>query len=914
MLYKWLWVSPNHLDVWNGQGNRHHLHALQDMVNAGLIQPNMPGNYFGGEYSQDTFNPENPKLDRISSTWEDGVHPTLDEMKYMLRSYLDVDRESRYEARVLQDRMAATVEDSEPAYNNGFMKEPHKELYPCAWGDDEKMLPKAKKALLNHVLNSLEEDGYPNADSWIAFSVYGSGASYNWDEDGDFDVQMWVDVEKYNTSSDIMDPDDLLAAVRRSVQKVNFPSFEELELDTPDCEGRMLIQFYPKLGKGTEDENLASKPYACYSIDDDEWYQHPEPIEPTFYGEQFLLVMPKAQDIAIQAEALLGELERNTVNWQFWSGMFDKWGDSRYDEQAQEAKTNAEDEKEGVKVLFKGVFGGRQEAYSPEGRGIKDERDIIQKLLEVWGIFQRLKHFARQELPWEEQELPKDEVKDSSDDEEKRNAPEKDSKKDLVSASKLTVISSPVISHKLSIAQKFGGGNYSANNYGPASWQEDEAFSYPFAYIDNRLMTGYKGQFHSDLLGDWLWEKAEAWGHENGKDPELWFSNIGPEEWDNSDAGRYDDEGNLFLFGNPTKEDFDWAREQLKLGPADSDFDDRTAKWDDIMDKARRLKNNGQVFITNNGSQHVEGQVVGDHGTYDTQFDRMDPSSQAITTWNCTCPWGEVSWGRTRQWKKYEGRPCAHTLAMFWASQSQPPSDQGQQQLFQQTPQNTLPSPAPGGPNLPQPAPMAPVGPQPIPAVAPGVAAPPPPPPASSKPTQPGDPNLGPLGIPGALSKLKIAERSVYDQIEEVAKKHKPDGGYGKVWFDPNTKTVWWQSADWTSNEEQEAAHKDFLAIPGVEKVDGEAEAQPTSWMALAAFQNGEKVKARFPMWGVDRDERAQMIPAGSTGEVLFSDDRDTIAIFPLDSGQLQPHLVRVQDSTQNFIKGKGKTPFVRQR
>ncbi len=51
--------------------------------------------------------------------------------------------------------------------------------------------------------------------------------------------------------------------------------------------------------------------------------------------------------------------------------------------------------------MFQGIFGGRAEAYSPGGRGVKDERDIMQKLLEVWGTFQDLKHYAREPLPWE---------------------------------------------------------------------------------------------------------------------------------------------------------------------------------------------------------------------------------------------------------------------------------------------------------------------------------------------------------------------------------------------------------------------------------------------------------------------------------------------------------------------------------
>jgi hypothetical protein len=898
MLYKFLWCPPDHLAVWSGvvRGN-HHLTKVKEWMDEGIFDP---ANYAGGDYAQDTFNEENPALDRIKVYYSEGQHPTDDQLKYMCRQYLDVDRESRYQARTLYDRMSATVEDTEPEYNFGFMKEPHEKLYPCAWSDDNQMKPKANKAIKNHALNALSDAGYPDADTWIAFSVYGSGASYNWDEDGDFDVQMWLDAEKYNSGHEPKDADDLLADVRRAVQTVNFPSFEELGLATPDCEGRMLIQYYPKPGTGSKDENLASKPYACYNLDNDEWFQRPEKIEPTFYGEQFLLVMPKAQDIAVQTEALLGELERNSVNWQFWSQMFDKWGDKRYEEQAEDAKSKATDEREGVKVLFQGVFGGRQQAYSPEGKGIKDERDIIQKLLEVWGVFQRLKHFSRQPLPWEEQELPEEVEDDKKDSGESRD----DTGNNPVSPSKSSVVSSSVISHKLRIAE-------SEQESKPPLSEAANGWIYD-PNTDKLYVGGWHGQLLTDHFADNYWE---------GDWPENlvfgWFSrNYGSED-ERTPVVIQSDNFTSTVTPEQQSRAFEKAQEYYEKyhdTPYDqlpSTLEAKTANWSEIMQKAQRLKNNGQVFINFNGQQHVEGQVVGDTGTYDTSFDRMDPNSQAITTWNCSCPWGEVSWGRTRQWKKYEGRPCAHTLAMFWASRSQPTAEEGQGQLFQQTPQTTLPAPAPGGPNLPQPVPQAPVGPQPIPAVNPSVAPPPPAPPASSRPTQPGE--GGQLGIPGALSKLKVANPDKLDQIKEVAEKHRPSAApdYGHVWYDTATKTVFWQAADWTSNEEIEAAQRDFEAIDGVDKVEIEAEAQPTSWMRLASFQNGQLVQARSPMWGIDRDERAQMVPAGSKGEVLFSNENETIAIFPLDSGQLEPHLVRVQSDTENFRPAKGKTPFV---
>ena len=98
----------------------------------------------------------------------------------------------------------------------------------------------------------------------------------------------------------------------------------------------------------------------------------------------------------------------------------------------------------------------------------------------------------------------------------------------------------------------------------------------------------------------------------------------------------------------------------------------KTAKWSDIMAKAKRLIQSGKVQLLRVGAQNVVGSVVGDHGTYQTEFSREDPNSQSMTQWQCDCPWDQYAWQRTRQWKKYEGRPCAHVLATWWAAQTHP--------------------------------------------------------------------------------------------------------------------------------------------------------------------------------------------------------------------------------------------------
>jgi hypothetical protein len=124
----------------------------------------------------------------------------------------------------------------------------------------------------------------------------------------------------------------------------------------------------------------------------------------------------------------------------------------------------------------------------------------------------------------------------------------------------------------------------------------------------------------------------------------------------------------------------------------------KTAKWGDIMAKAKRLIQSGKVQLLRNGANNIVGSVIGDHGTYQTEISREDPNSQAITQWQCDCPWDQYAWQRTRQWKKYEGRPCAHVLATFWKSQASPIDEDAHpaMQVTQQPSGQPMPPTIPG--------------------------------------------------------------------------------------------------------------------------------------------------------------------------------------------------------------------------
>lgn len=99
---------------------------------------------------------------------------------------------------------------------------------------------------------------------------------------------------------------------------------------------------------------------------------------------------------------------------------------------------------------------------------------------------------------------------------------------------------------------------------------------------------------------------------------------------------------------------------------------EKTAAWPDIMAKAKRLIQSGNVTLLRNGYSIIVAHVIGDHGEYQCEISRDDPESRAITQWTCECPWDQFAFQRTRQWKKYEGRPCAHVLAAYWKSLATP--------------------------------------------------------------------------------------------------------------------------------------------------------------------------------------------------------------------------------------------------
>jgi hypothetical protein len=260
-------------------------------------------------------------------------------------------------------------------------------LYPPVFDADGQMLPLARERLIERFMLPASAM-WPDIDQWTGFAIIGSGACYNWDENGDLDVQVWVDTDSAAALGH--DPATILGDVRRFiVRNLLGITCEQLGLLTPEVDGSMEVQWFAKAGRGTPQDNLDGQPYACYDLDAGKWLVEPFPLTPAMYGNLFLLVEPRAQEIAADADILLAAHARARADVAYWGPLVDL--DATFVERANLARSGLVSAKADVKALLDQLVNARKDAYAAEGQGIHDERDAQWKLLEVWDVLSRLK-------------------------------------------------------------------------------------------------------------------------------------------------------------------------------------------------------------------------------------------------------------------------------------------------------------------------------------------------------------------------------------------------------------------------------------------------------------------------------------------------------------------------------------------
>jgi hypothetical protein len=106
---------------------------------------------------------------------------------------------------------------------------------------------------------------------------------------------------------------------------------------------------------------------------------------------------------------------------------------------------------------------------------------------------------------------------------------------------------------------------------------------------------------------------------------------------------------------------------------------------------------------------------------------------------------------------------------------------------------------------------------------------------------------LEPEPEPDAIT--AAASQPILAELARVAQAHAPEGGYGETAWNEETGTVFWVAADWTSNDEWDAAQEAFLAVEGVNRFESEAEAalpEDDGWQLVWPEPESEAAIARL--------------------------------------------------------------------
>jgi ferritin-like metal-binding protein YciE len=93
----------------------------------------------------------------------------------------------------------------------------------------------------------------------------------------------------------------------------------------------------------------------------------------------------------------------------------------------------------------------------------------------------------------------------------------------------------------------------------------------------------------------------------------------------------------------------------------------RTAAWNDVRQKAQRLRREGRVHVLHKAPGNIYANVDGDHGTYSVLINKVSFNSQTIDKWACSCEWGKWAFQRKIS---YVGRLCSHGYASYLEMQS----------------------------------------------------------------------------------------------------------------------------------------------------------------------------------------------------------------------------------------------------
>ena len=232
-----------------------------------------------------------------------------------------------------------------------YFSKPSAILDPRLFRND-KIQPMVRSAVLQLLFNHLNAY-YTGGESWSQVWLAGSGVSHQWAahrDPGDLDCLIGIDYRRFRESNTRFTG----LSDKEISQMLNEGFRDELHPFTGNFLGSFELTFYVNVHSNI----VEIKPYAAYSLTNDDWTVAPEPIE---------LDIPATWKRATESDRLQAiSILTNYRNAQ-----------SKYESASNDAvKANARSEmrmamSQGI-ALYESVHEGRSNAFSPSGEGYSD--------------------------------------------------------------------------------------------------------------------------------------------------------------------------------------------------------------------------------------------------------------------------------------------------------------------------------------------------------------------------------------------------------------------------------------------------------------------------------------------------------------------------------------------------------------
>jgi len=269
--------------------------------------------------------------------------------------------------------------------DTSYFSEPASVLDPRLFKSN-KIQPSIRAAVLQLLFNHLDKY-YTSSNAWAHVWLAGSGVSYQWAahrDPGDLDCLIGVDYKKFREAN------NQFAGLsdKEIAQTLNEGFREELHPITNEFLGSFELTFYVNVRSNIVD----IKPYAAYSLTDDDWTVAPAALR---------IEVSSAWNKSIESD----RIQAIDILTKY------KNAKTKYEQAGNEAlRANARSEMriamaQGV-ALYDSVHQGRSSAFSPSGEGYSDFANYRWQAGKQSGVIQALRSL-KDEMDIQDAELNK---------------------------------------------------------------------------------------------------------------------------------------------------------------------------------------------------------------------------------------------------------------------------------------------------------------------------------------------------------------------------------------------------------------------------------------------------------------------------------------------------------------------------